>query len=407
MKVYQVGGSVRDLVLQKKPHDFDYVVVGGNAADMLKKGFKQVGHDFPVFLHPVTGDEYALARKEIKTGDKHTDFQFVFDENVTLAEDLQRRDFTCNALARDIKSGEIVDLTGGLEDIKNKTLRHVNSAHFGEDPLRVLRMCRFAAQLDFQIAPETMELARDMVKKNMLAHLTPERIWKEFEKALQTPHFDTFIAAMHDCGALKAVMPEADRLWNVPEKTEYHPEGNSGAHTLLTLKQANNCAPKVKFAMLLHDIGKTLTPPDILPAHYDHDKNGLPLVAKICTRLKVPNDYRDFAKLVCEKHMKFHCVPEMKTAKLLDFVDGITKFKNRRILEDFIAACKCDTLGRGGEIPQIDIAKFDIAKKRCLKTFDTVAPVKAETMPEFDRLPRNEKFREAYRQYRLKLIRDI
>ena len=211
MQIYLVGGAVRDMVLGKTPHDKDYVVFGATPEQMLQLGYTRVGKDFPVFLHPQTHDEHALARKEIKTGNKHTDFRFVFGPDITPEEDMQRRDFTCNALMYDETNRRIIDLVGGVEDINNRLIRHVNTEHFIEDPLRVLRMCRFAAKLDFAIAPATMKLAQDMSCTGMLQHLTAERIWKEFESALNTEHFDKFIAAMHDCGALKVVLPEVEK----------------------------------------------------------------------------------------------------------------------------------------------------------------------------------------------------
>lgn len=404
MKIYQVGGSVRDMVLGKTPHDLDYVVVGASVGDMLAQGFEQVGKDFPVFLHPQTKDEYALARKEIKTGDKHTDFAFIFGPEVTLQEDLQRRDFTCNALTYDTETKEIVDLVNGLEDIENRRLRHVNAEHFVEDPLRVLRMCRFAAQLDFEVAPETMKLTQSMVKKGMIAHLTPERIWKELDKALHCEKFDKFVETMKSCGALKVIMPEVDKLWDTPENLKHHPEGNAGAHTLLTLKAAVNSSPKVKFALLLHDVGKSITPQEILPAHHGHEQAGLPIIAKICNHLKVPNEYRDFALLACKMHMKFRTVPEMKVGKIFDFVNEVSKFKDKNTLDELIEVCKYDELGRD---KQVDLTTFEKAKSRCDKVFEALKHIKATDMPNFNKLPKDDLFKEAYRQYRLKFVRDM
>ena len=240
MKIYQVGGAVRDRLLGRIPNDSDYVVVGLTPDEMLRQGFTEVGKGFPVFLHPLTREEYALARKEIKTGDKHTDFEFIFDESVTLREDLERRDFTCNAIAYDEETGEYIDYFGGQDDIKNKILRHVNAEHFVEDPLRVLRLCRFSAQLDFDAAPATVELCRSMVQKGMLEHLTAERVWIELLKAMKTPAFYRFIELAREVGALKIILPEIEALWKVPERTDFHPEGNTGAHVLHTLKLAEN-----------------------------------------------------------------------------------------------------------------------------------------------------------------------
>lgn len=407
MKIYQVGGSVRDEILGRQPHDFDYVVVGSSIDEMLALGYKQVGKGFPVFLHPESGDEYALARKEIKTGNKHTDFEFVFDASITLEDDLLRRDFTVNAMAKDTESGEIIDPFGGWEDIANKIIRHVNDGHFAEDPLRVLRMCRFAAGLDFEIAPQTMDKARAMAAAGELDYLCAERIWKETEKALDSGHFDKFVTTARECGALKMIMPEVDRLWSVPEKPEYHPEGNSGAHTVLTLQKARNCPPMVKFGLLLHDVGKGLTPAEVLPAHHGHEDAGLPLIEEICGRLKVPNKYRDFALLCCEKHMKFRLLPIMKIGKALDFVCGISRgLKNEQIMEDFIEVCRCDMYGRAlTETPPQDVDDFDKACRRCRSIFQKAKDIKATDMPNFADLPKDENFGMKYREFIISKIR--
>nr|QIM10709.1 multifunctional CCA protein [uncultured Alphaproteobacteria bacterium] len=407
MKIYQVGGSVRDEILGRKPHDFDYVVVGSSADEMLALGYKQVGKGFPVFLHPENGDEYALARREIKTGNKHTDFDFVFDASITLEDDLLRRDFTINAMAKDMKSGEVIDPFGGQADIKNKIIRHVNDGHFAEDPLRVLRMCRFAAKLGFDVAPETMEKARAMVAGGQLDYLCAERVWKEIEKALDTEHFDKFVSTARACGALKVILPEVDKLWSVPEKTVYHPEGNSGAHTLLALQKAKNCSAPVKFGLLLHDVGKGETPADMLPAHHGHENVGLPLIKDICQRLKVPNKYRDFALLCCEKHMKFRLLPIMKIGKALDFVREIShEFKDSLMMDDFMNVCRCDMQGRAlAEMPPQDIDDFEKACKRCRCIFQKARDIRATDMPNFADLPKDENFGLRYREFMISEIR--
>ena len=408
MQIFLVGGAVRDMILGKTPHDKDYVVFGATPEQMLEQGYVRVGKDFPVFLHPQTHDEHALARKEIKTGAKHTDFRFEFGPNITPEEDMQRRDFTCNALMYDEKEQKVIDLVGGVKDIQNRIIRHVNTEHFIEDPLRVLRMCRFAAKLDFDIAPETMQLAKNMTKTGMLRHLTAERVWKEIEAALNTEHFDKFIASMHECGALKVVLPEVEKLWDMPERTDYHPEGNSGAHTLLVLRQGYNLSPKIKFALLLHDIGKTLTPPDILPRHIGHDKAGVPLVEQICKRLKVPNKYRDFALLVTENHMKFHNVPQMRNGKFVAFLAKLTDdFRDGKMMIDFMRACKCDAFGRGTspQNPAADNAEVYVAAKRCLDNFRIQRAIKAENMPNFDKLPKDKTFKIRFDEYRAKHVK--
>ena len=405
MKIYQVGGCVRDALLGRPPHDIDYLVVGGTVEEMLAQGYKQVGKDFPVFLHPITQDEYALARKELKTGDKHTDFHFVFTPNITLAEDMQRRDFTINALAKDVETGEIVDTVGGLKDIQQKTIRHVNSRHFGEDPLRVLRMCRFAAKLDFNIAPETLQIAKDMVNAGMISHLTPERIWKEIEKALETPHFEKFIRTAKECGALKVILPEVDRLWDTPEKEQYHPEGNSGEHTMLVVRSGEHLSPKVKFALLLHDIGKAYTPRDILPAHHGHDSRGVGIIENICRRLPVPNEFKKIAVSGCKNHMKMRLLPQMRDGKKLDFVSDISaNFKDESMLRDIVEICRCDMLGRAKDTPKEEIDDFDKAVALCKDIFEKAKDIHATDMPKFKELPKNSEFSAQYRNFRIKSI---
>ena len=407
MKTYLVGGAVRDMVLGKPPHDADYVVFGATPEEMSALGFVRVGKDFPVFLHPVSHDEYALARKEIKTGDKHTDFEFVFGPDITPEEDMQRRDFTCNALMYDAENNKIIDLVGGVDDIQKRIIRHVNTEHFIEDPLRVLRMCRFAAKLDFEIAPETMKLAQDMTRTGMLNHLTSERIWKEIETALNTEHFDKFIRTMRKCGALKVVLPEVNKLWNMPERLDYHPEGNSGEHTMLVLKQGYNLSPKIKFALLLHDIGKIDTPEDILPRHIGHDKAGEPRIDTICARLKVPNKYRDFAKLVAKNHMKFHSVPQMRDGKFIQFLGELTdNFRDGKQMIDFMRACKCDSFGRGNITADIRKENEEIfeAARRCLHNFRVQRNIKANDMPNFDKLSKDETFKPKFMEFRAKQV---
>ena len=405
MKIYQVGGAVRDGLRGQKPEDFDYVVVGSTPEQMLESGFRRVGKDFPVFLHPDTGEEYALARKEIKTGNGHRDFRFVFGPEVTLEEDLIRRDFTCNAIARDPETGEYIDPFNGREDIKHHILRHVNGEHFQEDPLRILRLCRFAAQLDFSPAEETLALVRRMTAAGMLAHLTPERIWKELEKALRFPGFPRFLETARQTGALQAVLPEVDRLWATPERTDHHPEKNSGAHTLLALKQAADASALVRFGILLHDIGKTMTPAEILPSHYLHEQNGLPLIDGICRRLKVPNRWCSFAKTVCRLHMKFCKIPEMRPGTLVDFCEDL--MQSGCNIDDYIAVCRADMLGRAVTVGDEEKKLFNQNADTLHRTAAILADIRATDMPRFAELPKDGHFGELYREFRIRRVQTL
>ncbi len=396
MKIYQVGGFVRDKTMNLPSHDIDYVVVGSTIEEMLSLGFKQVGKDFPVFINPENGSEYALARKEQKSGNRHGDFRFEFSPSISLKEDLIRRDFTCNALALDSDTHQIIDYFNGQQDIRDGILRHI-SPHFIEDPLRVLRMCRFAAQLNFKIAPETMSLARQMVKEDMLANLSAERIWQEIYRALETKNFDIFITTMQDCGALEKILPEVAALFATPERLDYHPEGNSGVHTLLCLKNIAGQSPKIKFATLLHDIGKTLTPKDALPHHPGHDKAGIELIKDICSRLKVPNEYKTFALLCCRHHMKLHLASEMRKGTLTDFVDSI----GSKDIEDFIKVCHADFYGRQKEISAEEAAFFEQQSNYFRQASSVIKAIKAQDMPNFAKLPKDKSFKDKYREYKI------
>ena len=404
-KKYLVGGAVRDILLNKHPHDKDYVIFGATPQQMLTDGYKQVGKDFPVFLDK-NGNEHALARKEIKTGDKHTEFEFYFGPDVSMTEDVQRRDFTCNALVCDETDEIIIDLVGGSNDIKNKILHHVNDEHFGEDPLRILRMCRFAAKLDFEVAPETMSLAQKMVAAGMIKHLTPERVWKEFESALNTQNFDKFIRTMHQCGALAEILPDIENMITTEERTDKHPEGNTFEHTMLVIKEGKRLSPHIKFALLVHDVGKTLTPKESQPRHFGHDKNAAPLIDKICNKLHVPNQYRHFAKLFAKNHMKFHNVNVMRRNTLVNFLEEISdQFRNKRQLIDFIRACRCDSFGRGGETSADDAALFSAAAERCLQNYHIQSKIHARDLPNFETLPKDNRIKDILFNYRISKIK--
>jgi len=357
MKIYMVGGAVRDKILQKEVHDRDFVVTGSTAEEMIALGYKKVGKHFPVFLHPQTREEYALARKEIKTGDGHGDFKFIFTPDITLKEDSLRRDFTCNALYQDLETGKIIDFHNGQEDIKNHVLRHV-SEHFKEDPLRVLRMCRFSAQLDFDVAPETMELCHHMVDEGMLTHLSKDRIWQEFEKALSSSSFYRFIENAKECGALAAILPEMEQLFNVPERADYHPEKNSGAHTLLTIKAADSNDAMINYAAMLHDIGKIKTDPKCWPSHRGHDILGEEIIKNIGRRLKVPSSYTDFATFTALNHMIYHQDIKDYAKEIATVAIYISRYQHKDYLNRFIAVLKADMHGRQKQVTAEECIKF-------------------------------------------------
>lgn len=411
MKTYLVGGAVRDKLLDRTSHDNDYVVVGSTISEMESLGFHQVGKDFPVFLHPETNEEYALARKERKIGDKHTDFEFEFSSDVSLEDDLVRRDFTINAMALD-ENGNVIDYFNGQDDLKNKLLRAVRDETFIEDPLRLLRACRFSAQLDFNIERNTMNLLQTMVKNKMIEHLTEERVWKEIEKALQSNCItEKFIRNLQESGALKIVLPELYALIDTPEKLEYHPEGNSFEHTMLCLRVAdwNQLSPMVKFAVLCHDLGKALTPQDILPAHHSHEFNGLSVIEKLCDRVKIPNDYRDFALISCRYHMNAHRFHQMKLRKQYDMIKAISlNFKNRQRLIDFIEVTRCDCYGRALTVSNEEKIERQKIEQRMLKIFDVMHGITLKDLPEKvqERLSKfsGKKFGEIYHEEMIKYL---
>lgn len=351
MKVYEVGGAVRDELLGLAVTDRDYVVVGATPDAMTKLGYRQVGRDFPVFLHPETNEEYALARVERKTGVGHTAFSVDASADVTLEDDLLRRDLTINAIARD-RQGAIVDPYGGCADLDNRVLRHVSDA-FAEDPLRVLRVARFAARfhrLGFAVAGSTLKLMRAITASGELAHLSPERIWQETEKALETDDPQVFFSTLRKCGALAATFPEIDRLFGVPQPSKWHPEVDTGLHTLLALEQATRLSakPTVRFAVLVHDLGKGTTPVDILPRHIGHESRSVDLIDRLGERVRIPNRYLSLARSVARFHGVAHRIADVRPAKLLDLLTDIGAFRDQDVLEDFIAACEADAKGRTG-----------------------------------------------------------
>lgn len=351
MKSYLVGGAVRDALLGLPVKDKDWVVVGATPQQMLDAGYQQVGRDFPVFLHPETHEEYALARTERKSGSGYTGFTCYAAPDVTLEQDLLRRDLTVNALAQDAE-GNIVDPYHGQSDLRQRLLRHVSPA-FSEDPLRVLRVARFAARyahLSFRIADETMTLMRDMTDAGELEHLTPERVWKETEGALGTRNPQVFFQTLRDCGALKVLFPELDALYGVPAPAKWHPEIDTGIHTMMTLTMAAMLSPDIdiRFATLCHDLGKGLTPKALWPRHHGHGPAGVKLVEQLCARLRVPNEMRDLAKVVAEFHDLIHTFPILKPATIVKLFDSLDAWRKPQRVEQLALTSEADVRGRTG-----------------------------------------------------------
>lgn len=351
MKSYLVGGAVRDTLLGLPVKDRDWVVVGATPQEMLDAGYQQVGRDFPVFLHPQSREEYALARTERKSGSGYTGFTCYAAPDVTLEQDLLRRDLTVNALAQD-ENGTIIDPFNGQQDLRQRILRHVSPA-FNEDPLRVLRVARFAARyahLSFRIADETMTLMRDMTEAGELAHLTPERVWKETESALRTRNPQVYFQVLRDCGALKVLFPEIDALFGVPAPAKWHPEIDTGIHTLMTVSMAAMLSPEVdvRFATLCHDLGKGLTPPALWPRHHGHGPAGVRLVEGLCQRLRVPNELRDLAKLVAEFHDLIHTFPVLQPKTIVKLFDSIDAWRKPQRVEQIALTSEADVRGRTG-----------------------------------------------------------
>ncbi|MEO6801470.1 MAG: multifunctional CCA addition/repair protein [Rhodanobacter sp.] len=362
MQIYLVGGAVRDKWLGRAAGDRDHVVVGAVPEDLLALGYKPVGKDFPVFLHPDSGEEYALARTERKTGRGYHGFVFQADATVTLEQDLARRDLTINAIAEDAH-GTLTDPFDGVRDIEARVLRHVSPA-FVEDPVRLLRVARFAARfasLGFTVAPETMALMQQMVRNGEVDHLVPERVWAETRKALTEAQPSAFLRVLRDCGALAVLFPEIDALYGVPQRAEFHPEIDCGVHLELVLDQAAKLAPGddlVGFCALTHDLGKALTPRDELPGHRGHEHRGVAPLRALVTRLKVPVEHATLAELVCREHLNAHRAFELKPATVLKLLTSLDALRRPARLGSFLAACTADKRGRLGHeldaYPQAD-----------------------------------------------------
>lgn len=351
MQIYKVGGAVRDRLLGRPISEVDWVVVGASAEQMLELGYRPVGADFPVFLHPQTGEEYALARTERKSGRGYGGFTFHASPDVTLEQDLIRRDLTVNAMAED-DQGNLIDPYNGQQDLEARILRHVSPA-FAEDPLRVLRVARFAARyapLGFSVAPETLMLMRELAESGELAHLTAERSWKEISRALMEPRPDVFVQVLRDCGALAALLPEVDDLFGVPQPQAHHPEIDTGVHVLSVLRQcAEHDQPlNVRWASLLHDVGKGLTPEDEWPRHIAHEPKGLRLIQAINERCKAPRDCAELAMLVGEFHTHGHRALELRPSTLLELLQRFDVFRRPQRFAEFVAACEMDARGRQG-----------------------------------------------------------
>lgn len=350
MQVFQVGGAVRDKLLGRAVRDHDYLVVGATPAIMLAQGFRQVGADFPVFLHPETGEEYALARTERKSGAGYRGFEVHAAPDVTLEDDLARRDLTINAIAMDA-SGNLHDPYDGQKDLEDKVLRHVRSHSFVEDPVRVLRLARFAARYqDFSIAPETLHLVAAMVQAGELDYLVAERVWAESAKGLMEDKPSRMFQVLHGCGALTVLLPELDALWGVPQPAAHHPEIDTGVHALMVLDAAaaGGASLEVRFAALLHDLGKGVTPADKWPAHHDHENLGVPLVEAVCKRLKVPAACRDLAVLVCREHTNVHRASDLNATTVNKLLMRADAFRRPARFQELLLACMYDARGRLG-----------------------------------------------------------
>jgi tRNA nucleotidyltransferase (CCA-adding enzyme) len=348
VKIYEVGGAVRDRLLGRPVVDRDWVVVGATPADMEALGFRRVGKEFPVYLHPETGEEYALARTERKTGPGYKGFSFETATTVTLEDDLKRRDLTINAMAFD-DGGRLIDPYGGQSDLQRGILRHISPA-FVEDPVRVLRVARFSARFGFQIAAETAKLMRDIVAAGELDALVPERVWAELERALGESQPRRFFEALRDCGALAVLFPALDGLFGVPQPAEHHPEIDTGVHTMMVLDQAVRLSPdtRVRFAALVHDLGKGTTPADLLPRHHGHEERSVALIEDFCDRYRVPNDYRELAALVARYHGHCRRVRELRRGTLLSTLKALDAFRRPERFEQFLLACEADARGRLG-----------------------------------------------------------
>ena len=400
LEVYLVGGAVRDRLLDLPVDEFDYVVVGASPEAMLARDFKQVGKDFPVFLHPHSKDEYALARTERKTALGYHGFSVHADPDVTLQQDLERRDLTINALAQ-TPDGGIIDPYGGLADLERRLLRHVSPA-FAEDPVRILRVARFAARfagLGFAVADDTMALMRNMVRAGEVDALVPERVWQEMAKALGEPpgiaRPSRFFEVLRACGALQRLLPELDRLWGVPQPPKWHPEVDTGVHVMLVVDAATRLSgdAEVRFAALCHDLGKGITPVDLLPSHHDHEERSVDLLEAVCARFRVPKRFCELARITARYHGKVHKADQLKTTTVLKLFEGCDLFRRPQRFEQMLLACEADFRGRSGfeerDYPQADLLRRCADAARALDVGAVAAEAKQpKQIPEHIRRAR-------------------
>jgi tRNA nucleotidyltransferase (CCA-adding enzyme) len=382
MKVYLVGGAVRDEQLGVPVKERDWCVVGATPEDLEALGYRQVGRDFPVFLHPESGEEYALARTERKTAAGYHGFQFLTSPDISIEDDLGRRDLTINAMAMATDGNDtLIDPYGGLQDLHNGVLRHVSDA-FAEDPVRILRVAKFASRFaarDFQLAPETLALMRHMVDNGEADALVAERVWKETEEALRSDNPQEYFSVLERCGALRAVFPEIAALFGVPQPPQHHPEIDCGIHTLMVLQQAAILSddPVVRFAALVHDLGKATTAPELLPSHHGHERRSMKLVKSMAKRLAIPQSYRDLGMLVAEYHGHCHRAMELRADTILRVLERSDAFRRPQRFSNFLLACEADARGRTGleerPYPQADYLRGAYAAAAGVSAADIAA----------------------------------
>ncbi len=402
MEVYLVGGAVRDQLLGRPVTERDWVVVGSTPEALLALGFRPVGRDFPVFLHPQSGEEYALARSERKTGHGYHGFEFQAGPEVTLEQDLLRRDLTINAMAQD-PEGQLIDPYGGQCDLRARSLRHVSAA-FAEDPVRVLRVARLAARfapLGFSVHPKTQALMTTMSANGEVDHLVPERVWGELSRALDEPAPWRFFEVLRDCQALARILPEVDTLWGVPQPTAHHPEVDCGLHTLLSLQQAVRLGAnsRIRFAVVVHDLGKATTPRQDWPHHHGHERRSEDQVRALCTRLRVPNDYRDLAAAVARYHTHCHRALTLRPGTMLKLLEALDAFRRPDRFEEFLIACEADARGRTG-LEDRPYPQAELLRQAAAAAADVVAA------PALERGLRGAAVGEAMRKERLHRIKE-